>query len=111
MGDKQLQVIQQKMQTVIKKKLRHPKHMKDEVLYAHGQVGEIGIDHIRTLGTLVNVNRLMLLVNCLSQDGEMKHIDARHQCETPGLDQYDRVPKPTRSDRIYHTKNGYVAVH
>ena len=71
MGDKHLQVIQQKMQAVIKKKLRYPKHMKDEVLYAHEQVGGIGIDHIRTL---VNVNRLMLLMNCLSQEGEMKKI-------------------------------------
>ena len=45
--------------------------MKNEVLYAHEHAGGVGLDHIQTL---VNTNRLMLLVNCLSQGGEMERI-------------------------------------
>jgi hypothetical protein len=71
MGEAQLQVLQNKMQSVIKKKLRYPRHMKNEVLYAHEHAGGVGLDHIQTL---VNTNRLMLLVNCLSQGGEMERI-------------------------------------
>ena len=71
MGDKELNVIQNKMEEVIKKKLRYPRHMKNVVLYGHEQAGGIGLDHIQTL---VNTNRLILLMNCLSQGGEMEKI-------------------------------------
>ena len=71
MGDKELNVIQNQMEAVIKKKLRYPRHMKNAVLYGHEQAGGVGLDHIQTL---VNVNRLILLMNCLSQGGEMKKI-------------------------------------
>ena len=66
-----LNVIQNKMEAVIKKKLRYPRHMKNVVLYGHEQAGGIGLDHIQTL---VNTNRLILLMNCLSQGGEMEKI-------------------------------------
>jgi hypothetical protein len=59
------------MQAVIKNKLRYPRHMNNEVLYAHEHAGRVGLDHIQTL---VNTNRLMLLVNCLSQGGQMERI-------------------------------------
>ena len=55
MGDKELNVIQNQMEAVIKKKLRYPRHMKNAVLYGHQQAGGVGLDHIRTL---VNVNML-----------------------------------------------------
>ena len=71
MKETQLHVLQNKMKSVIKNKLRYPRHMKNEVLYAHEHAGGVGLDPIQTL---VNTNRLMLLVNCLSQGGEMERI-------------------------------------
>ena len=66
-----IHTMQNKIQAVIKKKLRYPRHMKNDVLYAHKQAGGIGIDMMEDL---VNVNRLMLLIACLDQGGEMEVI-------------------------------------
>ena len=63
--------MQNKIQAVIKKKLRYPKHMTNDALYAHEHAGGKGLDKIKDL---VNVNRLMLLVACLDQGGEMEII-------------------------------------
>jgi hypothetical protein len=66
-----IHTMQNQIQAVIKKKLRYPRHMKNDVLYDHEQAGGIGIDMMEDL---VNVNRLMLVIACLDQGGEMEVI-------------------------------------
>ena len=98
MGDKELNVIQNQMEGVIKKKLRYPRHMKNAVLYGHEQAGGVGLDHIQTL---VNVNRLILLMNCLSQGGAMKKNNDRRSAEITGIRMHRTMPVRSQRNGIH----------
>ena len=63
--------------------------MKNVVLYGHEQAGGIGLDHIRTL---VNTNRLVLLMNYLSQGGEMEKNNDRCSTEAAGVCMHKTKP-------------------
>ena len=69
------QVDMEKMQklvnTVLRNKFRMPSHLNTNTLYMHEDAGGLGQDEIIDL---INVDRLILLVNCMNQTGEMKTI-------------------------------------
>ena len=100
--------MQNKIQAVIKMKLWYPRHMKNDVLYAHEQAGGIGID---LMEDLVNVHRLVLVIVCLDQGGEMEVIvrGAVERRKYTGVNGYPMVEHIT--SKCHHRQTRQVVVH
>ena len=65
----ELDKLQRKVQTAMRNKLRVPRHMQSNIIYMHEDMGGLGEDAIIDI---VNMNRLITLMMCLEQGGEMK---------------------------------------
>ena len=63
--------IQRKVQTTIRKKMRLPKYMNNYIMYMHEDMGGMGQNSIIDQ---VNTERLMILLSCMEEGGQMKKI-------------------------------------
>ena len=77
-------------------KFKMPSHLHTDTLYMHEDAGGIGQDEIEDL---VNIERLVLLVNCLNQTGEMHTI---MQGAVEELQEYAKVSTNPLQTNITH---------
>ena len=77
-------------------KFKMPSHLHTDTLYMHEDAGGIGQDEIEDL---VNVERLILLVNCLNQRGEMNTL---MQGAIEGLQDYANISTNPLTTNITH---------
>ena len=66
-----LDKFQRLINTTLRNKFKMPSHLHTDTLYMHEDAGGIGQDEIIDM---VNIDRLVLLVSCLNQSGEMNTI-------------------------------------
>ena len=71
LNDIEIDKIQRKIQTVVRAKMRIPSQMSNDILYLHEHMGGMGHD---TIVDLVNMDRLIILIQCLEEEGQMKKI-------------------------------------
>ena len=77
-------------------KFKMPSHLHTDTLYMHEDAGGIGQDEIEDL---VNIERLVLLVNCLNQTGEMHTI---MQGAVEELQEYANVSTNPLQTKVTH---------
>ena len=93
-SESQVQKIQQKITASIRKKAKLGAQIPSELIYTHEDMGGLGENDMESM---LNIDRLMLLMHCLNYSGDMSILGIE---AVDRLQQYCKTTKPVLSTEV-----------
>ena len=95
-SENQVQKIQQKITALIRKKAKLGAQVPSELIYTHEDMGGLGENDMESM---LNIDRLMLLMHCLNYNGDMGVLGIE---AVDRLQQYCKTTEPVLSTDVTH---------